>query len=153
MFLKESYVIGYMQLLDDASVPWDLAYILLYFFGLALILIVNYFLVFRSDAITKMIVKEDKELALVSKYDKYQILEIALIIIGAYIIVLRFPAFISAVSNLVYGFVNTLDQSKEYIPSGIASVLLYFFGFYLLTNSTQVVKWIKKVNIRNSEFD
>ena len=117
--------------------------------ALSILLLIGYFLIFRSSKIARKICKEDYEINLSFDLNYNKILEIALIIIGLFILIFKFGNLISSFSQLFNQITGNFPVNQQSISFIVATILQYVFGYMLLTNAKAVTTWIIKINKKN----
>ena len=128
----------------------DILSLVLFFGGGLIVFVVGYILIFKSTFFVQKIIKNDTDIQLTNNVNYAKLLDIALIIIGLFILIIRFPDFISAISRFVVFLFGNMRQGYQYLIYDIASMIHYIIGYLLITNSKNIANWIIKVNEKNS---
>ncbi len=107
-----------------------------------IIFLISYFLIFKSDAISKKILKKDGDLNIQILISKDDAIQIFLIIVSLFILLSRFPAFLGSISSIIMNFFKDNIPHNNFRAQDIGTICLYIFCFVVLTNSKQITNWL-----------
>jgi hypothetical protein len=127
----------------------DVLSLIMFFGGVLITFLIGYFLIFKSTKVAQKIIKEDIEINLSFDTNYKNILEIALIIIGLYILIFRLPYLISSIHHFITYLLDDMRAGSEFIEHDITNVIHYLLGYILVTNSKSIVGWIIRINKKN----
>jgi len=147
--LKDIHYLKTMFSYQD-SYSADILSLVLFFGGGLIVFFVGYILIFKSTFFVGKIIKDDTDIQITNNINYSKVLDLALIIFGLFILIIRFPDFISAISRFVGFLFGNMRQGYKYLIYDIASIIHYIIGYLLITNSKNISNWIIKVNERNT---
>jgi len=121
-----------------------------------IILLLFAFLIFKSDSIIKFFKLDkgfDDERIEFSNFNTENLIKLAIILIGGFVMVGEIPSFLgqsyfalrSIIKSVEYHYVL---ETKDYIR-WISSAVSILLGYYLMTNYSNISKYIKKINDKN----
>ncbi len=118
----------------------DIVYLFILIFGSVLLFGIAGFIFYKSEKISKFIIKEDKEINL--SFDKDEIINLALVIMCLYFIIALFPSFFGSVQQLIFSFFDNYTYFKDIYPGQIWILIVYVSIFVILRNSKKVSSWL-----------
>ncbi len=148
IFIKDFHFLKFFFTQKD-PLSIDILSIVSFFAGGIILISIGFILIFRSSKIAKKICKEDIEFDFTMDPNYSKILGISLMIFGLYILIFRFPYFISSISQIINHLTRDVPQEKASIIFAICSLFQYLFGYLLLTNSKAISAWIIRINQKN----
>jgi len=148
LYLKDLH---YLKTLFSQNDPFSIDILAIVFFigGGVITFLIGYFLIFKSKKIVQRIIKDDLDINISYDVNYQKILDIALIIIGLVVLIIRLPNFITAIYRFVSYLFGNMRNTYEYLSYDIASLIHYILGYFLVTNSKAISNWIIKINKKN----
>lgn len=129
----------------------DILSVVIFFSGGIITFLIGSILIFRSTKIARKICKEDFDINLAIDLNYSKVLEIALIIIGLFILIFQFGNLLSSFSHLLSQITSNFPLNNQSISFIIASILQYLLGYILLTNAKALAAWIIRINLKNMD--
>jgi len=144
-FVKDLH---YLRTLFSTSDPFsfDIIALVLFILSAVLLLLLGYFLIFKSHIFSRMIIKDDSEFNLNLITNKESTLELTLVIFGIIILIFRLPAFIIAVKELGKYVLGNMTEPGDYFIEHIGYLLQYILGYFLITNSRWLAVRILRIS-------
>jgi hypothetical protein len=148
-----------------SAIPGNIVYVfmdteivgILWLLAVTIIIILLFaFLILKSDTIIKFFKLDkgfDDDRIDFSNFSIENIIKLALILIGGFVMIGAIPSFLSQSYFALRSIIKTVEyqyvlETKDYIhwvSSGV-SILL---GYFLMTNYSNISKFIKKINDKN----
>jgi len=125
---------------NDSMYIWILTLVAL----LIVLTLIGYFIIKKSDTISKKIIRNDEGSRTEIALNKLDLIHISTIILCLYFIVTLSPSFITSISTIIIDFFTDFNDFREILPQQIWTIILYITIFVLLANSKKFAIWIEK---------
>ncbi len=130
------------KFISEQPTDYNLIFVLLAV--IALLIIIGVLLIYKSEYLSKKVIKDDDIESTSTNLNKSEIIQISIVILCLYFIIIYSPGFISSISNIIFNFVNDFRVYQEMLPKNIWSIILYISIFIVLVNSKKFSAWLEQ---------
>ena len=128
----------------SGEIPINYLWILIIIFLLTILILIGYFIITKSEVISKKIIKDENDRNLEISLDKSEMIHISIIILSLYFLVKLFPSFINAFYIIILNFFIDYTRFRDLFPQQIWTLILYITILLILLNSRKFSIWLER---------
>jgi hypothetical protein len=119
-------------------------WVLIIIFLLTILILIGYFIITKSEIISKKIIKDENDSNLKISLDKSEVIHVSIVILSLYFLVKLFPSFINAFYIIILNFFVDYTRFRDLFPQQIWTLILYITILLILLNSRKFSIWLER---------